>query len=315
MFRHLFVPVDPRDHDAKAALQAIALARSHGARISFRHAQDSCTCGPSQAREVLVRADAAARAQGVACTFASLIAEHPARALLAEADQAGCDAIVLAHGAGDLAGPASPAKDILMHARMPVLSIGAACAPAPIAAIALLHNAYSRLATLLHAWLHLVETTQVAGAPSVAAPMLAAIDYVRQTLHPLQRRKEATLFRRLCQRSEALRAELDELSRQHVRQEILLEDLAMQVEQAAASSSTFTALAQVVELYAHLVWEYRGREEGVILPAARHHLTQADWDALHVALTQGFGHHAGTSPDAAFAQLLAGLAPGAPQGA
>ena len=315
MFRHLFVPVDPRDHDAKATLQAIALARSHGARISFRHAQDSCTRGQSQVREALVRADAAARAQGVASTFASLVAEHPARALLAAADQAGCDAIVLAHGTGDLAEPASPARDMLMHARIPVLSIGAACAPAPIAAIDLLHNAYSRLATLLHAWLRLVEEPPVAGAPIVAAPMLAAVEYVHQTIHPLHRRKEATLFRRLSQRSEALRAELDELSRQHLRQENLLDDLAVQVEQAAASASAFTALARVVEQYARLVWEYRGREEGVVLPAARHYFTQADWDALHVALTQAIDHRAGIRSDATFAQLLAALAPAAPPGA
>lgn len=308
MFRHLFVPVDPRDHVANATAQAIALARSHGARISFRHAQAAGTRGQPQVLEALVRADAAARAQGVASTFATLVAEQPARALLAAADQAGCDAIVLAHGTGELAEPGSPARDMLMHARIPVLSIAADCAPASIAAIELLRNEYSRLAALLHACLSLLETP-APGALMAPAPMMAAIEYVRLAVHPLHRVKEATLFRRLSRRSEAMRAELDELSRQHLRQQSLLDDLATQVAQTAAGESALPALARAVEQYARLVWEYRGREEGVVLPAARHYLTKAEWDGMQCALNQVLEPRAGMRSDASFAQLLARLAP------
>jgi nucleotide-binding universal stress UspA family protein len=308
MFRHLFVPVDPRGHGANAIAQAIALARSHGARISFRHAQAAGTRGQSQIREALVRADAAARAQGVTSTFASIVAELPARALLAAADQAGCDAIVLAHGAGELAEPCSPVRDMLMHARIPVLSIGADCAPASIAAIELLRDEYSRLAALLHACLGLVETP-APRAPMAPAPMMAAIEYVRLAVHPLHQRKEATLFRRLSRRSEAMRAELEELSCQHLRQQCLLDDLARQVAQTAAGESALPALARAVEQYARMVWEYRGREEGVVLPAARHYLTKAEWDEMHYALNQVLERRAGMRSDASFAQLLAGLAP------
>jgi len=307
MFRHLFVPVDPSDHGANATAQAIALARSHGARISFRYAQAAGARGPSQAREALVRADAAARAQGLTSTAASIVAEQPARALLAAADQAGCDAIVLAHGTGQLAEPSSAARHMLVHARIPVLSIGANCVPTPIAAIDLLHNEYRRLSALLHAWLNLIETPPPPGAPIASAPLLAAIEYVRLVVHPLLQRKEVTLFRRLGRRSEAMRAELDELSRQHLRQQSLLDELATLVEQADGSDSAFAALAQAVEQYARQVWEYMGREEGVVLPAARRHLTEGDWNDVHLALTPAVTHHVGIRSDASFAELLTQL--------
>ena len=41
--------------------------------------------------------------------------------------------------------------------------------------------------------------------------------------------------------------------------------------------------------YASFVWEHLGREEGVILPAAQRHLTEADWLAIDAAFMKDNG--------------------------
>ncbi|MGT2492299.1 universal stress protein [Cupriavidus basilensis] len=168
----MFVPVDPSDHGANATAQAIALARSHGARISFRYAQAAGARGRREPAEALVRADAAARAQGLTSTAASIVAEQPGARLLAAADQAGCDAVVLAHGTGQLAEPSSAARHVLVHARIPVLSIGANCVPTPIAAIDLLHNEYRRLTRAAACLAEPHRNAAPAGRASASAPLL-----------------------------------------------------------------------------------------------------------------------------------------------
>ena len=39
--------------------------------------------------------------------------------------------------------------------------------------------------------------------------------------------------------------------------------------------------------YTAFQWEHLGREEGVVLPAARRHLTEADWRAIDAAFSRG----------------------------
>jgi hemerythrin-like domain-containing protein len=43
------------------------------------------------------------------------------------------------------------------------------------------------------------------------------------------------------------------------------------------------ALAAAVGRYADFVWNHLGREEGVVLPAARRHLSEADWAEIDAA--------------------------------
>ena len=64
--------------------------------------------------------------------------------------------------------------------------------------------------------------------------------------------------------------EPDELERQHVLDHLLVDDLAREVEVLA------DALYERVQAYAAFLWEHMGREEGVIIPAAQRHLSEAD---------------------------------------
>ncbi|HIE1652306.1 TPA: hemerythrin domain-containing protein, partial [Burkholderia cenocepacia] len=87
---------------------------------------------------------------------------------------------------------------------------------------------------------------------------------------------EARLFAALRVRAECVAAELDELDRQRQRDTHALGALARLAEDGLPSAAFDAALAR----YAHGAFEQMGRIEGVIFPAARRYLGDADWTGL-----------------------------------
>ncbi|MFM2474572.1 hemerythrin domain-containing protein, partial [Burkholderia cenocepacia] len=87
---------------------------------------------------------------------------------------------------------------------------------------------------------------------------------------------EARLFAALRVRAECVAAELDELDRQRQRDTYALGALARLAEDGLPSAAFDAALAR----YAHGAFEQMGRIEGVIFPAARRYLGDADWTGL-----------------------------------
>jgi hypothetical protein len=65
------------------------------------------------------------------------------------------------------------------------------------------------------------------------------------------------------------------------REHALLDDLELKLAQPLDNESAVADLSSALEQYARLIWTARGREEGVILPAARRHRSAADCDRLH----------------------------------
>ena len=102
MYRHLLVPVDDTDLSVEVVGNAVALARPLGARITFFHAvadaagslrgeaevlrltardeYDYAIVG--KARELLAKAEAAARALGVPCESRHAVSDRPAQAIV-----------------------------------------------------------------------------------------------------------------------------------------------------------------------------------------------------------------------------------------
>ncbi|KVN27824.1 universal stress protein [Burkholderia stagnalis] len=278
MYRHLLVTVECAPGGIDAVGHALELARAIGARITFVLA--GAAPGPylpgAQAAEQGAKVEAAARAQGVSHAIA------PAHdATLDElAGRHGCDLICVAAlpGSADAAAGAR-LHDLLAASAVPVL-VCAASKPAAARVIARCLDAHRAVAALLHA---LMRCGAATGEPEQRA---AAVRRVLADLAGKQRPDrgdvtEAQLFAMLRARTECVAAELDELARQQRRDALALDALAGMAEGATpAGSAAFDTFDAALARYARGVFEQMGRKEGVIFPAARRYLGDADWAAL-----------------------------------
>lgn len=290
MFRHLGVLLEPGEYGSDAAIPVLEFALGNSARISLWYAQNH----PDEphgrarcefvAREVLARTEAAALAMGIPCKAAGLSCAQRAHEIVDAAHLNGCDAIATAPTAAAMGVPGSPTSDLLALANVPVLMFGIGCAPPRIAALELLRTEYRRHAGLLHEWFCLLSELAARGQPIRPADRLGlrrAVEQIRSIVHPLQRCKELTLYGRLRRRVERVRAEIDELVLLGQRAHELLGQIESMVTRPEAHDVEAHVLLSALDRYAHIVWTTRGREEGVIVAAARRHLSETDWERLH----------------------------------
>jgi nucleotide-binding universal stress UspA family protein/hemerythrin-like domain-containing protein len=328
MYRHLLVPVDGTDLSTETVGRAVEFARAVGARITFFHAQpnhasslfgdaevvrltspaDFAYAFEGRARELLAKAEAAARALGVPCEAKSAVNDSPYLAIIAAARDAGCDLIFMAsHGRRSQLGMmlGSQTLKVLTNAGMPVL-VSATANPAPPArAIGMIRDEHRSLAAVLHAWMHLLAAARRAGAPLDRALMSAILRYIETFPVALHHPKEDEyLFRRLRERTAEVDVELTELERQHSRDRELVADLAEMLEREAAGEIDVPELERAVMRYATFIWEHLGREESVILPAAERHLTAADWAEIDAAFSENRDPRFGGDTDAEFRRLF-----------
>ena len=325
MYRHLLVPVDGTDLSTQVVGQAVEFARVLGARITFFHAvpdhsaslmgeaevvwstspADYVYAFEGRARELLAKAEAAARAQGVPCGTASSVSDRPYEAILAAARDAGCDLIYMAsHGrrshVGMLLG--SQTLKVLMQAEIPVLVAATSNPAAPARAIGIIRDEHRSLAAVLHAWMHLIAKARSDGKPVDRALMHAIVRYIRDFPVALHHPKEDDyLFRKLRERTSAVDAELDELQKQHRRDEQLVAELASLVDNERTDPAM---LETAVRRYADFIWEHLGREESVILPAAQKYLKDADWTAIDAAFSANRDPRFGADTDLQYRRLF-----------
>jgi nucleotide-binding universal stress UspA family protein/hemerythrin-like domain-containing protein len=333
VYHHLLVPVDDTDLSVEVVGNAVALARPLGARITFFHAVADAAASlrgaaevlrPTardeyeyqhlgKARELLTKAEAAARALGVPCESRHAVSDKPAQAIAEAARAGGCDLIFMAsHGGRDKLGVAfaSETLTVLMTAGLPVLVSSTGEPKAPARAIAIIRDERRSVAAVMHAWMHALATAREAGSAPDVALMRAIVRYVQNSPMKLHHPAEGEhLFRRLRERTTSCNAELDELERQHERDEQLVAALARQVEalataSAADRSSATRALDEGVARYAAFLWDHLGREEGVILPAAQRHLLPEDWAAIDAAFAANRDPNFGGDTDKAHRQLF-----------
>jgi nucleotide-binding universal stress UspA family protein/hemerythrin-like domain-containing protein len=333
VYRHLLVPIDGTDLSVEVVGNAVALARPLGARITFFHASENHAAslrGEADAvrltsrenydyaftgrpRELLAKAEAAARAFGVPCASMQAVHDKPAQAIVGAAREAGCDLIFMAsHGGRGRLGMAysSETFDVLMKAGLPVL-VSATGEPSTAArAIGILRDEHRSLAAVLHAWMHALARAREEDRPVDLTLMRAIVHYVRvfpvALHHP---KEEQQLFRRLRARTPVVNAELDELDRQHARDRQLVDEIAALVDAldgagpATRASMTHT-LEEAVGRYATFQWEHMGREEGVVLPAAQRYLDADDWAAIDAAFAANADPHFGNEDDGDFRHLF-----------
>lgn len=333
MYRHLLVPVDDTDLSVEVVGNAVALARQLGARITYFHAVADAAASLrgdadvlrltarneyayqhlGKARELLTKAEAAARALGVPCESRHALSDKPAQAIAEAARAGGCDLIFMAsHGGRGKLGMvfASETLTVLMTAGLPVLVSSTGEPRAPARAIGIIRDEHRSLAAVMHAWMHALDNARDADGAADVALMRAIVRYLQhfptKLHHPAE---EEHLFRRLRERTTSCNAELDELERQHDRDDQLVTALAQRVEALAAAAgddrpSATRALGEAVERYAAFLWDHLGREEGVILPAAQRHLLPEDWAAIDAAFTENRDPNFRGDADKAYRQLF-----------
>ncbi|HSB24819.1 MAG TPA: universal stress protein [Burkholderiaceae bacterium] len=333
MYRHLLVPIDETDLSVEVVGNAVALARALGSRITFFHAVSDAAGSLrgeadvlrltahddyeyaylGKARELLAKAEAAARALGVPCESRHTVSDRPAQAVVDAARASGCDLIFMAsHGHRGKLGMAfaSDTLSVLMNAALPVLVSSTGEPTPPARAIGIIRDEHRSLAAVMHTWMHALAAARQAGAVPEPALMQAIVDYLQQFPLRLHHPKEDEhLFARLRERTTECHAELDELERQHVRDAQLVAALAdrvrsLQQAEGDARQRAARALEDDVAAYARFLWDHMGREEVVILPAAQRHLTRDDWAAIDAAFADNRDPDRGGVADKEFRQLF-----------
>jgi nucleotide-binding universal stress UspA family protein/hemerythrin-like domain-containing protein len=310
MYRHLLVPIDATDLSAELVANAVDFAGSVSARITFFYTGPDYAgmpCGDTEARaaiaangvhagqvrELLAKAEGAAHANGVPCDSMHGCNEGREGAIVAVAQGRGCDLIFMAShidGIRTAMAFVSETIDAAAHAGLPVLLFARGAVQPPARAIASIRDEHRSLSAVLHAGMNALAVARARGDVPDAALMDAVVYYLERMRvaqhHP---REEDHLFRRLKARTSAFDAEIDELERQHNKDRHLVAVVAGRVRAVSAAvgddarASAVRALEDAVSEYAAFIWEHLGREEGVILPAARRHLTVADWADIDAA--------------------------------
>ena len=339
MYRHLLVPIDATELSVEVVSQAVALARPLEARITFFHAASQAPgllrneadvrrdgareaytyAYEGKARELLAKAEAAARALGVPCESRHVLSDKPAQAIIEAARASRCDLIFMAsHGQRSRLGMAlaSETLGVLMNAGLPVL-VACSGEPAPAArAVGIIRDEHRSLAAVMHAWMHALARAREAGRAIDVPLMQAIVHYVQQFPVKLHHPKEeAHLFWALRQRTATCHSEIDELERQHDQDDLLVAALAKLVQvlaaadagagaDAAGRAAATRALEEAVGQYASFLWDHMGREEGVILPAAQRFLLAEDWARIDAAFAENRDPNFGGDTDMEFRQLF-----------
>lgn len=326
MYRHLLVPLDDSDRAIETVNKAVNLARTLGARVSFLHVHDHHAAPangdamPSgytathreRAHALLTKAEAAARALGVPCESVVLEGNAPYEIILDTARKSGCDLIFMAphsHKAarGDALG--TQTLQVLTASELPVLVSSAIDLSQTHPMVDVIRHEHRALAAVLHAWLHLLDHANPQEQAVVIDLMRAMAHYIIRFPLALHRPSEHDyLFFVLRGRTAVVHAELDELERQHERERAMAETLGDEVEHYALGQATLGQLRDAVETYAHFMWEHMGRVEGVVLPAARRYLSEADWNEIQASATRPGGFRANGDAQAAYQQLFSGIA-------
>ncbi len=298
MYMHLLVPVDGTPLASATVEQALAYARVSGARLTFLHARpDVAASGEGallhamspavfadaaagNARSVLAKAEAAARAAGVAAASMLVTTDRPHEAILDAARHAGCDLVFMAsHGRRGLKGAllGSVTRKVLERATLPVLVAAVESNLADLSdeqrALALLRDEHRSLAAVLHAMLGVVDDTTRPADPALLRAMLFYVEQFPERLH--HPKEELHLFERLRRRTTECDALLVELEKQHAAGAARFAQLRGQIDSGDPAS-----FARTLREFAQEQWQHMSAEETLVLPAATRHLKPKDWRAI-----------------------------------
>lgn len=330
MYRHLMVPLDDSLLSVESVRQAVDLARSLGAKVTFFHAQEdygATSAGalervmcPSlfnehlagRARAIVAKAESVARALGVPHDSVVVRSERAYEAILAAAAARGCDLIFMAsHGRRGIKGLmlGSQTQKVLQHATIPVL-VSAVESNLPHAQsrepLAIINDEHRSLAAVIHAFEFLVREARD-GMPPPFSLLNAMLHYIREFPEKLHHPKEETyLFRFLRAATSEFDDTLDELARQHEANHGLVDELEASLRRWEADrQGGREAFAATLARFACAQIQHMTLEAKVIIPAALRHLGADDWAEMGAAFAGNADPRLAVDDDQEFRQLFA----------
>ncbi len=144
MFKNILVPTDGSELSRSTAQRAVSFAKEAGAKVTVFYAKpeypiayfgEGALIDPTtpekfaemadqQAAEYLGEVEAWCKEAGVACSTTAATSDIPYEAIIAAAEEAGCDLIFMAsHGRRGISGflLGSETNKVLTHSKVPVL--------------------------------------------------------------------------------------------------------------------------------------------------------------------------------------------------
>ena len=333
MYKHLLVPIDASVLSEGLVSCAIEAASRAGARITFFHASpdyaessdgalahaawpaDYQNLANAQSLKLLAKAEIAARVAGVACNTASAASARPHEAIHQAAIEFGCDLIFIAsRSRGKVARllHRSVTSRLLEASTLPVLIVSGQ-ARGPLSdeevAVTALRDEHRSLAAVLQALKEVIQQASLTGRPAdirLLRAMLFYIDAFPERLH--HPKEEIYLYSKLRERASEYNSLLDSLQHDHDTGGARLQELreALDVLEKDPVSGLSEFLAAVDEFAARQL-RHMSIEEQSLLPAARAHLTPADWTEIKHAFQDNADPRFGADADEPFEHLLGRL--------
>ena len=124
MYRHILIPTDGSELSQRGVAHGLALAKSVGAKVTAIYVVEPLLAVTGDFASVLDRAENAAREAGVFCETMQKENVQPDQAIVAAAEDKGCDLIVMSwHGRSGLSTLliGSVTNKVLTYAKIPVL--------------------------------------------------------------------------------------------------------------------------------------------------------------------------------------------------
>jgi nucleotide-binding universal stress UspA family protein len=124
MYRHILIPTDGSELSQRGVAHGLALAKSVGAKVTAIYVVEPLLAVTGDFASVLDRAENAAREAGVFCETMQKENVRPDQAIVAAAEDKGCDLIVMSwHGRSGLSTLliGSVTNKVLTYAKTPVL--------------------------------------------------------------------------------------------------------------------------------------------------------------------------------------------------
>jgi hemerythrin-like domain-containing protein len=177
-------------------------------------------------------------------------------------------------------------------------------------ALTVIHEEHQALAAMLRSMQMLVSQAQRDDTTpnfGVLRAMLLYIDeYPERRHHP---QESALLFPKVRERCPALAATLDQLDADHRKGESAVRDLGHALlAWEVLGTSRRDAFVKALERYIAAYMQHMSVEEKEILPAAREHLTDADWAVVDAAFAANqdplAGHRPKDAPSDEYAPLF-----------
>jgi nucleotide-binding universal stress UspA family protein/hemerythrin-like domain-containing protein len=334
MYRHILVPLDDSLLSVETVRKAVGFARDAKARITFVHAQGdygATSAGAlervmapaafnehmaGQARAILAKAESVARVMDVPHDSVVVRSERPFEAILETAAARGCDLIFIAsHGRRGLRGLmlGSQTQHVLQHTTIPVLVCTVESNQAGEASripLAIIGDEHRSLAAVIHGLEFLVRDARTNGTPPKFSLLRAMVSYIRAFPERLHHPKEEEyLFAKLAARTREYDFTIAELHAQHAEGHVLLDELDSSIaEYQQHPIGGDERFARAVARFAAAQMQHMMLETKVILPAAREHLTDADWAEIAEAFGANGDPRFSVDNDQEFRELFARIA-------